>query len=114
VPAPAGDGRTGKPRRARTDDGNPFWRRSRSIDELRFPSGTRIDETGGDFVLEDEGMSEEEGEDMPFALVVSRVDSLYTHTINGITLELARLAGEHGGRYDGWECPVTQGDARAH
>ena len=60
-----------------------------------------------DFALEDEGMSEEEGEDMPFALVVSRVDSVDTHTINGITLELARLAGEYCARYDGWESPVT-------
>lgn len=60
-----------------------------------------------DFALEDEGMSEEEGEDMPYALVVSRVDSLDTHTINGITLELARLAGEYCARYDGWEAPVT-------
>ena len=49
--------------------------------------------------------------DMPFALVVSRVDSVDTHTINGITLELARLAGEYCARYDGWECPVTRGEA---
>jgi len=63
-----------------------------------------------DFAVEDEGMSEEEGEDLPFALVVSRVDSVDTHTINGITLELARLAGEYCARYDGWESPVTPGE----
>lgn len=63
-----------------------------------------------DFAVEDEGMSEAEGEDMPFALVVSRVDSVDTHTINGITLELARLAGEYCARYDGWECAVTRGE----
>ena len=60
-----------------------------------------------DFAVEDEGMSEEEGEDLPFALVVSRVDSVDSHTINGITLELARLAGEYCARYDGWESPVV-------
>ena len=60
-----------------------------------------------DFLVEDEGMSEEDGEDMPFALVVSRVESVDTHSINGVTLELARLAGEYCGRYDGWDCPVT-------
>ncbi len=58
-----------------------------------------------EFAIEDEGMAEQDGEDLPFALVVSRVDSVDTHTINGITLELARLAGEYGARYDGWECP---------
>ena len=62
-----------------------------------------------DFVLEDESMSEEEGEQMPFTLVVSRVESVDTHSINGVTLELARLAGEYCGRYDGWDCPVTPG-----
>jgi hypothetical protein len=46
---------------------------------------------------------------LPHSLVVSRVDTVDTHTINGITIELARLAGEHGGSYDGWECPVTKG-----
>jgi regulator of RNase E activity RraB len=60
-----------------------------------------------DFVIEDESESEEEGEMLPFGLVVSRTDSVDTHTINGITLELARLAREHGGRYEGWEAPVT-------
>ncbi|HEU5134386.1 MAG TPA: DUF695 domain-containing protein [Steroidobacteraceae bacterium] len=59
------------------------------------------------FAVEDEGMSEDEGEQMPFALVVSRVESVDTHSINGVTLELARLAGEYCGRYDGWDCPVT-------
>ena len=44
---------------------------------------------------------------LPYALVVSRVDSVDTHSINGITLELARLAGEHRGDYDGWGCEAT-------
>lgn len=61
-----------------------------------------------DFAVEDEGMAEEEGGDMPYALVVSRTDSVDSHTINGITLELLRLAGEYSARYDGWECPVTR------
>ena len=43
--------------------------------------------------------------------VVSRTDSVDTHTINGITIELARLAREHQGRYDGWDCAVTRGEA---
>lgn len=63
-----------------------------------------------DFAVEDEGMSEEEGDDMPFVLVVSRVDSVDSHTINGITLELQRLAGEYCARYGGWECPVALAD----
>jgi hypothetical protein len=59
-----------------------------------------------EFKVEDEHLAEEP-EDLPYRLVVSRVDSVDSHTINGITLELLRLAGEHGGSYDGWECPVT-------
>jgi hypothetical protein len=46
----------------------------------------------------------EDDDDTAQILVVSRVDSVDSHTINGITLELARLAQEHGGRYNGWEC----------
>ena len=64
-----------------------------------------------DFAVEDEGLSEEGGEDMPYALVVSRVDSVDSHTINGITLELQRLAGEYCARYGGWECPVARAEA---
>ena len=60
-----------------------------------------------DFALDDEFESDEPGDAMPHTLVVSRVDTVDSHTINGITLELARLAAEHGGRYDGWEAPVT-------
>ncbi len=60
-----------------------------------------------EFALEDEFESDEPGDAFPHSLVVSRVDSVDSHTINGVTLELARLAGEHGGRYDGWESPVT-------
>jgi hypothetical protein len=61
-----------------------------------------------DFVVEDEGLNEEAGGEMPYGLVVSRVDSVDSHTINGITLELQRLAGEYCARYDGWECAVTR------
>lgn len=61
-----------------------------------------------EFGVENEFLSEEPADEMPHALVVSRVDSVDSHTINGITIELARLAGELGGRYDGWECPVTR------
>jgi hypothetical protein len=67
--------------------------------------------TAIDFKVEDEFHSEESGEELPHTLVVSRVDSVDSHTINGITLELARLAQEHGGRYQGWECPVAGADA---
>ena len=56
-----------------------------------------------------EGVYESEaGAELPYSLVVSRVDSVDMRTINGITLELARLAQEHGGNYDGWESPVTK------
>jgi hypothetical protein len=61
-----------------------------------------------EFALEDEFDSDELASSYPLSLVVSRLDSVDTHTINGVTIELARLATEHGGRYDGWECPVTQ------
>jgi regulator of RNase E activity RraB len=60
-----------------------------------------------EFKVESEFLSEEPGDEMPFTLVVSRVDSVDTHTINGVTLELARLAQQHGGRYDGWESPAV-------
>ena len=56
-----------------------------------------------------EGVYESDaGAALPYSLVVSRVDSVDMRTINGITLELARLAQEHGGNYDGWESPVTK------
>jgi hypothetical protein len=60
-----------------------------------------------EFKVEGEFPSEEDDDELPCTLVVSRVDSVDSHTINGITLELARLAQEHGGRYDGWESPVV-------
>jgi hypothetical protein len=66
-----------------------------------------------EFSLIDEHVHEEPDEEMPYALVVSRVDSVDMHTINGITLELARLAGEHGGRYDGWETRAMPADEAA-
>jgi hypothetical protein len=66
-----------------------------------------------EFRLEDEFRSEDADEALPFTLVVSREDSVDSHTINGITLELARVAQEHGGRYDGWECEVTPAAASA-
>jgi hypothetical protein len=61
-----------------------------------------------EFAVEGEYESEEPDAALPHSLVVSRVDSVDMHTINGITLELARLAQEHGGNYDGWESPVTK------
>jgi len=61
-----------------------------------------------EFTIEDESVSEEEGAELPWLLVAARSDSIDSHTINGITIELARLAGEYLGRYDGWECEVTR------
>jgi hypothetical protein len=66
-----------------------------------------------EFALEEEFDAEDAADPYPHSLVVSRVDSVDSHTINGVTLELARLAGEHGGKYEGWECPVMAGD-RTH
>jgi len=63
-----------------------------------------------EFAVEDESLLEEAEEDLPYQLVVSRVDTIDSHTINGITLELARLAREGGGLYVGWESPVTRED----
>jgi hypothetical protein len=62
-----------------------------------------------DFKVEDEFLAPEPGGDMPYTLVMSRVDSIDSHTINGITLELLRVASENEGRYQGWECPVMAG-----
>jgi hypothetical protein len=64
--------------------------------------------TSIEFAVEDESRSEEEDDELPYQLVVSRVDSVDSHTINGITIELARLAREHAGMYDGWDCSVTR------
>ncbi|HTU65811.1 MAG TPA: DUF695 domain-containing protein [Steroidobacteraceae bacterium] len=66
-----------------------------------------------EFVFEGEYEDEEPGASLPHSLVMSRVDSVDTHTINGITLELARLADEHGGSYNGWESPAMPGEAGA-
>ena len=48
------------------------------------------------------------GDPLPYVLVVSRVDAVDSHTINGITLELARLASENRGSYDGWGCDAMK------
>jgi hypothetical protein len=65
-----------------------------------------------EFRLEDEFQSEDAAA-LPFTLVMSREDSVDSHTINGITLELARFAEEHGGRYDGWDCEAAPSDVPA-
>jgi len=59
------------------------------------------------FAVEAESVAEDEAQ-LPFSLVMSRVDSIDKPSINGITLELVRLAGEHRGDYDGWGCEVTR------
>src|SRR5215831_17958027 len=66
-----------------------------------------------EFMIEEESQDEDEGAELPYALVVSRTDSIDSHTINGITIELARLAREHGGRYDGWQCATTPAAAES-
>ncbi len=58
-----------------------------------------------DFKLEGEYLSDDPAADRPWSLVVSRVDSVDSHTINGITLELMRLA-------EGAEAVTTVGNAR--
>jgi len=69
--------------------------------------------TAIEFAVEEESVSEEETEEMRYQLVVSRVDSVDSHTINGITIELARLAREHDGAYAGWDCAVTRAPLRS-
>lgn len=59
------------------------------------------------FVIEEEALAEGDDDQLPLSLLVSRVDSVDKHSINGITLELLRLAGEHRGDYDGWGCQAT-------
>jgi len=86
----------------------------RKVDHwLEFPSAAARAAARGtleaiEFAFEGEYESEEPGAALPHSLVVSRVDAVDMHTISGITLELARLADEHGGSYDGWESPVTK------
>jgi hypothetical protein len=86
----------------------------RKVDHwLEFPSQEARAAARGtleaiEFAVEGEYESDEAGAPLPHALVVSRVDSVEMHSINGVTLELARLAEEHGGNYDGWESPVTK------
>jgi hypothetical protein len=63
-----------------------------------------------EFTLEDETRSEEPDDPLPYVLVMSRVDPVDSHTINGITLELARLAAENGGSYDGWGCDAMKAE----
>jgi regulator of RNase E activity RraB len=60
------------------------------------------------FAVEEETVADDEDGQLPFALVVSRVDSIDKQSINGVTLELVRLAGEHRGDYEGWGSPVTR------
>lgn len=67
--------------------------------------------TAIEFVVEGESQSEEEDEELPFTLIVSRRESIEGRTINGITIELARLAREYQGIYRGWECAVTKDGA---
>ena len=59
------------------------------------------------FALQEEGISDGDGDQLPFSLLVSRVDSVDRQSINGITLELVRLAGEYRGDYAGWGCEAT-------
>jgi regulator of RNase E activity RraB len=59
------------------------------------------------FAIDEEALAEDAGDKLPFSLVVSRVDSIDKQSINGLTLELVRLAGEHRGDYDGWGCETT-------
>jgi hypothetical protein len=61
-----------------------------------------------EFALVEESRSDDPDDPLPWVLVVARVDPVDSHTINGITLELARLAGEHGGSYDGWGCDAMK------
>ena len=63
---------------------------------------------GRGFSVEEESRSEEEGDEQPFQLVVSRIDKVDSHTINGVTIELARLTREHEGVYDGWDCVIMR------
>ena len=86
----------------------------RKVDHwLEFPStaaraAARSTLEAIEFAIEGEYESEEPGAPLPHSLVVSRVDTVDMRTISGITLELARLAEELGGTYDGWESPVTK------
>jgi len=63
------------------------------------------------FEVEEQTVAEGEGDQLPFALVVSRLDSVDKQSINGVTLELVRLAGEYRGDYDGWGCEATRESA---
>ena len=61
-----------------------------------------------EFTIDSEGRSFEEDDSAGWLLTASRVDSVDAHTINGITIELKRLAEQHAGVYDGWDCEATR------
>lgn len=63
------------------------------------------------FAVEGQSQSEDQGDELPWQLVLSRVDRVDSHAINGITIELAGLAREHDGVYDGWDCMAMRNEA---
>ncbi|MCL6502765.1 MAG: DUF695 domain-containing protein [Pirellulales bacterium] len=50
---------------------------------------------------------EDSSELLPFWIVIERTDAVQLDVITAVTIELMRLADEHGGRYDGWETPLV-------
>lgn len=86
--------------------------RLRQVDHwLYFASSTAREEAADQLVADgfdiaDKG--EEKGNERPWSLHVSRVDSVRPQDISNLTVSLMHLAEEHAGEYDGWETSVEK------
>lgn len=60
------------------------------------------------FKIEHETFINEKGQDCPFCLQISRMDTTELHNINPISIKLKDLAKQFNGDYDGWESPIIR------
>lgn len=60
------------------------------------------------FKIEHETFINKKGQDRPFCLQISRLDTTELQNINHISLKLKDLAKQINGDYDGWESPVIR------
>jgi regulator of RNase E activity RraB len=58
--------------------------------------------------FEIEGVSDDADGDQSFGAQVVRTDTVELEAIHEVVMTLVRLAEQHGGTYDGWECPVER------
>lgn len=55
-------------------------------------------------------LNERDDESSPFVLEVRREDPVTLQEIHAVVMEVARLAEQHDGDYDGWGCTVVSAD----